>query len=259
MNQATHEASLVEAESHKVNAFTQMSSEMSNVGAHTISAIAPAMADVVANHKKLKAQADGSYEKIGQIWQDVFGAVVEGLVEELQVTVDTALSRLRREGNVAIAGMVADAMAKEREKQRELERARELDREREAERECQRERERQREREFERQREREREMEMALPKRKPSIPDLRAPGIPIYGSADPHDYDVNKRRRMDSPAMAVDEVARVLEPSPPMQQPASDPVAMLQYMQDMMNKLQADKAKVRPCSYAPRPLMRRPL
>jgi hypothetical protein len=228
-DQANRETSLTNAEYQKVKAFTHMSTELTS---DTLSSVAPVMADVIANHKKLKAQTDVSFEKIGHIWQDIFGAVVEGMVEELQDVVETALGKLRRDGNTAVAGMVVDAMAKEHVKQRELDREREMEREREREALA---------------REREREMEMSVVKRKPSIPDLRGPGALPYGMESTHDYDTHKRRRMDSPSMVMNDPLRTegsTLPASPAQPSASDPVAMMRYMQEMLGKMQADKARV---------------
>jgi hypothetical protein len=221
---------------------TSFSSALDDASGMIPKSVGPALADLIASHKRLKEQADAGYARVGHLWQDVFGAFVEGLVDELQAAVDKQLARLRRESAGAIADMVRSALDKELA----LERARQLERERELERMRA---EREQATTLERQRQEREETEVANTlKRKPSMSDMTSGshGYHPQGSGcgymeDPRD----KRRRLDSPPMMVDglTVPRGREAHPKLEMLDSND--MLRQMKDMLEQVKADNARVR--------------
>lgn len=154
-------------------------------GAPANAAVAPVLAELLTSHRRYKDRAAVGFDKLGQLWQDVFGALLEGIVPALEAAADDALRRIEREGATIVGDLLVDALQRERALVREEERERIR---------------------------REDGASLSGVKRKSSIGDLRAPMYVDDPSSDPPrggayhaDDPRDKRRRIDSPtSMVVD-------------------------------------------------------
>jgi hypothetical protein len=227
-NDTTADLALADAEEKRVQAYTAISTSLTAAtaaidGSGLITkSVGPVLAELLESHTRLKSRVEQGYEKIGYLWQDILGAIVEGLNVEMQSTangwVDGALGRIKRDSGPLLEEIVREVareavkdVAKEVVKEvvkeavevavkdavgREMREFGEM-RERQVRKDLERDREREREREMDRERQAEREREQDLSsrpglKRKPSLTDLAGAG-PGATSSSTSNWDAHMR------------------------------------------------------------------
>jgi hypothetical protein len=113
MNETAQHASVAETENQKVQSFTALSNSLSQISQPATAAVAPGLMAAITAHQQAQERADAGFAKVGSLWGEIISSAAAGLAAELDMQVNDALGRLRRDAKVVVDEMVREALRKE--------------------------------------------------------------------------------------------------------------------------------------------------
>lgn len=108
----------MERESQKLETYTELSSTLAKVSTSAAASVAPALANIVQNRALYEAHVEEELNALSHIWEDVFQAFVRGVGNAMDVSLQEAISTLKKEGEKVCAD-VQQIKDRDRKKRRE--------------------------------------------------------------------------------------------------------------------------------------------